>query len=153
MSPFATMSTLNIVFGILFAVAALVLVIPGAMATAGKLPGNKFIGLHTPAVRKNESVWVQAHKVAGPFFILAGVALAFGAAFAFIASGWVWLFPVVAVVAAVVALSLAGNFGARAAVMVERAQEEVSAEAPAEPKPEVNLDALRRAAGHADEQK
>lgn len=147
MSPFTTMSTVNVVVGTIFIVLALVLLIPGMMATAEKLPGNKYVGLHVPAVRKNESVWRQAHKVAGPFWILGGVALSFGAAFAFIAQGWVWLFPVIALVLAVVAASVGGNFGARAAVAVEEAQK---AE-PAAPKPQVNLDALRKAAGKADE--
>ena len=141
------MSTVNVVVGTIFIVLALALLIPGMMATAEKLPGNKYVGLHVPAVRKNESVWRQAHKVAGPFWILGGVALSFGAAFAFIAQGWVWLFPVIALVLAVVAASVGGNFGARAAVAVEEAQK---AE-PTAPKPQVNLDALRKAAGKADE--
>ena len=137
------MSTLNIVIGTIFALLAVVMLIPGIMATAEKLPGNKYIGLHVPAVRKNESIWRQAHKVAGPFWILSAVALAFGAAFAFIAQGWVWAFPVIALIFAVIAASIGGNFGARAAVAVEEAQQLPDEPAP---KPEVNLDALRRAA-------
>lgn len=146
MSPFANMSTLNLVIGIVFAVLTLALFIPGALATAGKLPGNKWVGLHVPAVRKDQGIWDQAHKVAGPFWLLAALALAFGAAFSFIASGWMWVLPVVALVAAVVAASVGGNFGARAATMVEKAREEE----PEPEKPAVNIDALRRAAGQAD---
>lgn len=146
MSPFANMSTLNVVIGIVFAVLTLALFIPGALATAGKLPGNKWVGLHVPAVRKDQGIWDQAHKVAGPFWLLAALALAFGAAFSFIASGWMWVLPVVALVAAVVAASVGGNFGARAATMVEQAREEE----PEPEKPAVNIDALRRAAGQAD---
>lgn len=149
MSPFENMSTLNVVVGIIFIVLALLLLVPGALAAAGNLPGNKWVGLHVPAVRKDRAIWNQAHKVAGPFWVLAGVALAFGAAFSFIAAGWMWVLPAVAVVAAVVAASLGGNFGARAAVAVEQAREK----AEEEPKPAVNIDALRRAAGHADDQK
>ena len=146
MSPFANMSTLNVVIGIVFAVLTLALFIPGALATAGKLPGNKWVGLHVPAVRKDQGIWDQAHKVAGPFWLLAALALAFGAAFSFIASGWMWVLPVVALVAAVIAASVGGNFGARAATMVENAREEE----PEPEKPAVNIDALRRAAGQAD---
>ena len=91
MSPFENMSTLNVVVGIVFIVLTLLLLIPGALASTGKLPGNKWFGLHVPAVRKDRGIWDQAHKVAGPFWVLAGVALAFGAAFAFISSGWMWL--------------------------------------------------------------
>lgn len=146
MSPFANMSTLNLVIGIVFAVLTLVLFIPGALATAGKLPGNKWVGLHVPAVRKDQGIWDQAHKVAGPFWLLASLALAFGTAFSFIASGWMWVLPAIALVAAVVAASVGGNFGARAATMVEKAREEE----PEPEKPAVNIDALRRAAGQAD---
>ena len=60
-----------------------------------------------------------------------------------------WLLPAAALVAAVVAASLGGNFGARAAAAVEQAREQQAEE----PKPAVNIDALRRAAGHADDQK
>lgn len=146
MSPFANMSTLNLVIGIVFAVLTLALFIPGALATAGKLPGNKWVGLHVRAVRKDQGIWDQAHKVAGPFWLLAALALAFGAAFSFIASGWMWVLPVVALVAAVITASVGGNFGARAATMVENAREEE----PEPEKPAVNIDALRRAAGQAD---
>lgn len=146
MSPFANMSTLNLVIGIVFAVLTLALFIPGALATAGKLPGNKWVGLHVPAVRKDQGIWDQAHKVAGPFWLLASLALAFGTAFSFIASGWMWGLPAIALVAAVVAASVGGNFGARAATMVEKAREDE----PQPGKPAVNIDALRRAAGQAD---
>lgn len=146
MSPFANMSTLNLVIGIVFAVLTLVLFIPGALATAGKLPGNKWVGLHVPAVRKDQGIWDQAHKVAGPFWLLASLALAFGTAFSFIAAGWMWVLPAIALVAAVVAASVGGNFGARAATMVEKAREDE----PEPEKPAVNIDALRRAAGQAD---
>ncbi len=149
MSPFANMTTLNVVLGIVFTLLTLALFIPGALATAGKLPGNKWIGLHVPAVRKDPGIWNQAHKVAGPFWVLAALALAFGAAFSFIASGWVWIMPAIAAVAAVISASVGGNFGARAATMVEHAREQVAPEEEVE-KPAVNLDALRRAADHAD---
>lgn len=149
------MTTLNLVIGIIFLIAAVCFIVLGAIATAGKLPGNKTIGLRVPEVRKNESTWVQAHKVVGPFWILTGVALGLGAAFAFIAQGWGWIAPAIAAVAAVVSLSVGGNFGARAAALVDatiqaQSQEETAAEETAAA-PAVDLESLRRAAGHADE--
>lgn len=175
MSPFAAMTTANVVIGILFIIVAVVLVVLGGVAAAGKLPGNGTIGLRVPEVRKHESTWRQAHQVVGPFWILAGVAMALGAAFAFISHGWLWVAPVIAVVAAVVSLSVGGNFGARAAALVDATitaqNEHQTTEAPtdgsagsgaggagaagsgtegAAPKPAVDLDALRRAAGEAD---
>lgn len=152
MSPFAAMTTLNIVVGILFIIAAVALAVLGGVAAAGKLPGNKVIGLRVPEVRKEERTWVQAHRVVGPFWILAGLAMAIAAAFSFIAHGWLWLAPVIAFVAGVVALSVGGNYGAKAAALID---EHLNASAeqttPSKPAPAVDLDALRRAAGRADE--
>lgn len=149
------MTTLNIVIGILFLIGAAVFIAIGVSAAVGKLPGNSVVGLRVPEVRKHESTWVQAHRVVGPFWILTGFALALGGAFAFISHGWLWVAPVIALVAAVVALSVGGNFGARAAALVDEAIDAQDAEAntpqPA-PQPQVNLDALRKAAGKADEQ-
>ena len=92
MSPFENMSTLNVVVGIVFIVLTLLLLIPGALASTGKLPGNKWFGLHVPACLLYTS---------------------------------------------------------DAAAAVEQAREKQAEE----PKPAVNIDALRRAAGRADEQK
>lgn len=105
----------GVVIGVVFIVFALALLIPGLLAALGRLPGNNVVGLHVPEVRKDEEIWVQAHKVAGPYLILGGLALAFGSAFAFIADGWLWMGPVVLGVVAVAAVAAAGNQGARAA--------------------------------------
>lgn len=152
MSPFAAMTTLNIVVGILFIIAAVVLVVLGGVAAAGKLPGNKAIGLRVPEVRKEERIWVQAHRVVGPFWILAGVGMGIGAAFSFIAHGWLWVAPVIAFVAGLVALSIGGNYGAKTAALIdEQLTAEAESAAPSKPAPAVDVDALRRAAGKADE--
>ena len=63
MSPFENMSTLNVVVGIIFILLTLLLLIPGALASMGNLPGNKWFGLHVPAVRKDRAIWDQAHKL------------------------------------------------------------------------------------------
>ena len=130
------MTTLNVALGVVFLVVALVFIIIGAAATAGKLPGNKVIGLRVQEVRANEATWVRAHRVVGPFWILAGVALAMGGAFALIAHGWVWVAPAIAVLAAGAAHA-AGAAGT-----------ETEAAPPA-----VDLDAVRKAAGSADERR
>lgn len=140
--------TLGVILGITLIVAALILIIPGALATAGRLPGNSVVGLRVPEVRKDEEIWLKAHKVTGPYLILGGIALAFGAAFAFIASGWSWVAPVIAVIAAVASVSVGGNTGARAAKLFDDAR---STPEPA-PTPEVDLTAVRDAAKKADEQ-
>lgn len=147
--------TANLIIAVLFLLVALVLIVVGAMAATGKLKGNSYIGLRVPEVRQEEAVWMQAHKVAGPFLIVAGVTLLFGAAFAWIASGWLWAAPVIAVIVALVFLSLAGNLGARSASLFAAARKAEQSEPKSEPKPEaeapaVDFDALRRAAGQAD---
>ena len=139
----------GVVIGVVFIVFALALLIPGVLATLGRLPGNNVVGLHVPEVRKDEEVWVKAHKVAGPYLILGGLALGFGAAFAFIANGWLWVGPVVLAVVAIAALAAAGNQGARAARLFAEAKE-AEAEADTEPAPQVDLGALRNAAREAD---
>lgn len=140
----------GVVIGVVFIVFALALLIPGLLAALGRLPGNNVVGLHVPEVRKDEEIWVQAHKVAGPYLILGGLALAFGSAFAFIADGWLWMGPVVLGVVAVAAVAAAGNQGARAARLFAEAKEN-EADADAAPAPQVDLGALRNAARRADD--
>lgn len=140
----------GVVIGVVFIVFALALLIPGLLAALGCLPGNNVVGLHVPEVRKDEEIWVQAHKVAGPYLILGGLALAFGSAFAFIADGWLWMGPVVLGAVAVAAVAAAGNQGARAARLFAEAKEN-EADADAAPAPQVDLGALRNAARRADD--
>ena len=144
--------TAGAIIGIIFIVCALALLIPGALATAGRLPGNSIVGLRVPEVRKDEGIWVQAHRIVGPYLIFGGAALAFGAAFSFIASGWLWLVPAVLAVLAVVACALGGNMGARAARLIDYARNsDATNSTDATPAPAVNLDALRNAAREADQ--
>lgn len=140
----------GVVIGVVFIVFALALLIPGLLAALGRLPGNNVIGLHVPEVRKDEEIWVQAHKVVGPYLILSGLALAFGAAFAFIAEGWLWAGPIVLALIAIAAIAAAGNQGAHAARVFSQAKEG-EAEADSEPAPQVDLGALRNAARRADD--
>lgn len=170
MSPFSNMAPLNVTLGVMFLLGAIAFIVIGALATSGKLPGNNVIGLRVQEVRSNEATWVQAHRVVGPFWILAGVALAMGAAFALIAHGWMWLAPVIALLAAGVALAIGGNFGAKTAALVDvalhtQANDQSSTTHTGTPSadptngtggdtapPAVDLDAMRKAAGTADEQ-
>ena len=148
--PFSDTSSINTIIGILLIVFTVALLIPGILATAGKLPGNGVIGLRVPEVRKHESTWRQAHRVTGPFWVLAAVAFAIGAAFAFIAYGWMWILVAVAVIAGFVSISVGGNFGARAAALVDAALD--ASDSDSSDEPAVDLGALRKAAGKADEQ-
>ncbi|GAB3080351.1 SdpI family protein [Corynebacterium aquatimens] len=137
--------TVNVVLGILFLIVALVLLAGGAAMVTQKFPGNKYVGLQVPEARESKEIWDAAHKVTGFFVILASLAMAFAASFAFIAQGWVWVFPAVAVVAALASISVGANQGARTARILranEKAQEQ--------PSSKVDIAALREAANRAD---
>lgn len=111
--------------GIILLISALYWLIFGGLATARRLPGNKYFGLRIPDVRKSKEAWDGSHVVAGPVWILAGVSLMFGALVAFRASGLMWLIPVATVLIALVAISIGSNLGARAAHLYTlKAQEE-----------------------------
>ncbi|WP_342318714.1 SdpI family protein [Corynebacterium mayonis] len=147
------MSVANIVLASVFFVVAVALIVLGAMATMGKLPGNPVIGLRVPEVRKDKATWDQAHRALGPLWIFAGVSAAFAGAFSLIAQGWLWFIPLAFLGASVAAYSIAGNFGARAALLVDAARnpDHATNDAPSSPAPAVNLEALRKAAGQADQ--
>ncbi|MGP6174187.1 SdpI family protein [Corynebacterium sp. A21] len=151
---------MNMLIGVVLLVLALVLLIAGVMATSRRLPGNKIIGLRVPEVRKSKEIWDGSHAVAGPLWIFGGVALTFGGLIAFIASGWLWVFPAVTLVVGIVALASGANVGARTATLLDARHQDEDAgcascsndggcgcgghnEAPA---PVVDLAAVRRAA-------
>lgn len=148
------------VIGVILLVPALILLVVGALAWTRKLPGNSTVGLRVPEVRKSQEAWDAAHAVAGPFWVLAGVTMLFGALISFVASGWFWVLPVLAVLVAVLIVSVGANTGARMAVLFD--QQAASSDegcrencncgsgGHAEPA-QVDLDALRRAANAADE--
>lgn len=145
------------VVAIILIVLAAALIIFGGLSWAGKLPGNSLFGLRVPEVRKSEEAWRSAHAAAGPIWTFGGVALLFGAMLAFVSGGWMWVFTVVTVLLALVAVSLGANVGARTASLVDAPADDdaggcgqdCNCGAPAET-PAVDLGALRRAASEAD---
>lgn len=136
--------------GVLLAILALVLTVIGGLATARRLPGNGIVGIRVPEVRTSRRIWEDAHHVAGIFWLVGGVALAFGALTAFRAEGWAWILPVATVIIAVAAVGAGANAGARTAAVLDVAEELKKNNEPAPPTPQVDLAALRRAANQAD---
>lgn len=141
--------------GVILLVPAAALLLFGVLSWAKKLPGNPVFGLRVPEVRKSREVWDASHAAAGPVWAFGGVALLFGALFAFIASGWMWVLPVIAVLIAVVALGVGAGAGARVASLLDAEEhdeggcgENCNCGSPA---PEVDVEALRRAASRADQ--
>ncbi|HHU68478.1 SdpI family protein [Corynebacterium sp.] len=147
------------VIAVILLVLAGALLLFGVLSWARKLPGNAIFGLRVPEVRKSEEAWRAAHAAAGPIWTFGGVALLFGAMLAFVSGGWMWVFTVVTVLIALVALSLGANAGARIASLHDDSGDgddsaggcgqDCNCGAPAEA-PAVDLTALRKAASEAD---
>ncbi|MGY2126434.1 SdpI family protein [Nocardia gipuzkoensis] len=97
-------------------VPAVVAVTTGALGLTGRLPRNRFFGVHTEAALATDDTFRVANRVAAPTSIAAGALLFAGGLVALAASGIVAL--VVAAVVAMVALFTLGagaNIAAQAA--------------------------------------
>src|SRR5690625_933883 len=156
--------TVMVAVGIIMLIFAVYWLVFGGLATARRLPGNKYFGLRVPDVRRSTEAWDGSHVVAGPVWIFAGITLLFGALVAFRASGWMWLIPVATVLIAIVAISVGSNLGARAAHLYTLKDQEENGGCSSEggcscgsggcgseaETPEVDLEALRQAAKNVD---
>lgn len=141
------------ILGTVLLILAIALLVIGVLAWRRKLPGNPVIGIRVAEVRKSKEIWEAAHQVAGPLWLVGGVALVFGGLVAFRAEGWMWLLPALTVIVALAAVGAGANIGARRAAAIDVAQkyEEEHSPAPAAPAPKVDMEALRRAADAADD--
>ncbi|GAA5045751.1 SdpI family protein [Nocardia callitridis] len=100
---------------ILFVLALVALTI-GALGFSGRLPRNRFVGVHTEAALTDDQIFRVANRVAAPTSVAAGALLFAGGLIAMAAGGVVAV--LVAVVTAVVALFTLGagaNAGAQTA--------------------------------------
>lgn len=100
-----------IVLSVLLFVLGVAVLVTGLMGLAGRLPGNRWVGLRIPEVRKSKDMWVTGHRIAGPFWTGAGIALLLGGLVS-LQGGWLWA---VAGVLTVGALALIGTGAANAA--------------------------------------
>lgn len=108
-----------IFLGSLLAFAAAFTLIIGALAWARQLPGNKYIGIKVPEVRKSKEVWDTAHQFAGPLWVAAGVSLAVASAPPFSGVSWLLLISLIGTIAAVYFFGLGASIGARTAGVME----------------------------------
>lgn len=76
---------------VILAVLGLFILAVGALSFTQTLPGNPVIGLRIPEVRASEENWKLGHKLAGPAWIGAGVAMLAAALVASSAKAWLWL--------------------------------------------------------------
>lgn len=145
------------IVGILVLILAVLVIVVGILGWTQRLPGNSYIGLRIPEVRKSREMWQLAHKMAGPIWVTGGIAAFFASLLLFTDSGWLWLLAGVLFVIALVFVSLGASAGARAVSIVSAQEDndsgsccssgssETAAQQPAAT-PEVDIAALRRAA-------
>ena len=140
------------VLGIILLILTLALLVLGALAWTQHLPGNGVIGIRVPEVRTSREMWNAAHKVAGPVWLVAGIAMGIGALLAFSAQGWMWLLVLAAVVASAALLGIGAALGAKTVAIIDAnrkisdaAAVQADASGPATRQPEVDVDNLRSA--------
>lgn len=113
------MTVIGIILGSLFGILAVLLIVTGALAWTAKLPGNPAIGIRVPEVRKSQELWDMAHRVAGPLWVLSGVAWTIAALVSFAATGWMWLVVVLGVIGGLTFLGMGAGMGAHTVAMVD----------------------------------
>lgn len=161
------MTVIGIILGSLFGILAVLLIVVGGLGWAAKLPGNPVLGIRVPEVRKSQELWDMAHRVAGPLWVLSGVAFAISALMSFAASGWMWLIVALTAIAGIVFIGMGAGMAAHTVALVDakRSQEGTDAPVSAEVEeaggvtikspildktpasaPKIDLDAVRKAA-------
>ena len=90
-----------IVLSVLLFILGAAVLVTGVMALTGTLPGNRWVGLRIPEVRKSREMWTTGHRIVGPFWIGGGVAVLLGGLVS-LQGGWLW---------AVAAVLLLGGLG------------------------------------------
>ncbi|APQ55153.1 Tryptophan-specific permease, 5-methyltryptophan resistance [Corynebacterium pseudotuberculosis] len=115
------------VVGTLLAIIAIALIIIGAWAWTRRLPGNSYVGIRVPEVRKTQELWTTAHQVAGPLWVVGGIAVGIAATLCFAPSGWLHLMSIIAVLAGILFVSIGANVGARAASLLDAQADAIAA--------------------------
>ena len=141
--------------GILLLIIALCAIILGMLGWTRKLPGNSYIGIKVPEVRKSRQMWDAAHQTAGPLWVISGVAFSFAGLLCFVNNAWLWLLAAVLTFFGVVLVALGSSLGSRTvAVLADHDAKQEAAqssccsaggEEEVPSAPEVDVEALRRA--------
>lgn len=144
-----------IAIGVLLIIFAVFLLVIGALGWSQRLPGNKWVGLRIPEVRKSKEMWDTAHRIAGPAWTGAGVCMLIAGLVAFVASGWLWVIPALGFIAALALVGTGAGMAAHAVAILDTratASPEPGVQccsagdaADNAPGPKVDLGALRRA--------
>lgn len=96
-------------------VLALVAIATGVLGLTGRLPRNRFVGVHTEAALSSDETFRIANRVAAPTSVAAGTLLFAGGLVTFAAGGLVAvLVPVIVAVLAVFTLGAGANAASNA---------------------------------------
>ena len=106
-----------IVIPLILLVVAICVAVVAGLAWTAKLPGNSWVGIRAPEARKSQENWDITHRVAGPPWAVAAIAFLGSALLAFLAikpeaSGWLWLWVIVAVLGGLAMIGVGGAMGA-----------------------------------------
>lgn len=105
-----------LVVAILLFVLALVALTTGVLGFFGRLPGNRYIGVHTEAALRDETAFRTANRIAAPTSVISGALLAAGGLVVLAATTLTGILVTVGVlVIALFTLGAGANAGARAA--------------------------------------
>ncbi|GAA1472436.1 SdpI family protein [Corynebacterium felinum] len=103
------------ILGSILALLSVFLLIVGGLAWTRHLPGNKYVGIKVPEVRKSKENWDTAHQFAGPLWVAAGAAMAIAAVPPFSGISWLLIFTLIGFIAALYFLGLGASLATRAA--------------------------------------
>lgn len=134
-----------IAIGVLLLIFGVFLIVVGALAWSQRLPGNKWVGLRIPEVRKSKEMWDTAHRIAGPAWTAGGVCMLIGGLVAFVASGWLWVIPVLGFLAGLALVGTGAGMSAHAVAILDAQASQQAAS----PEPGVQCCSAGDAADHA----
>lgn len=105
-----------IVVAILLFVLAVIALATGVLGFFGRLPGNRYIGVHTEAALRDENAFRTANRIAAPTSVVSGALLAAGGLVVLAASPLTGIVVTAGVlVISLFTLGAGANAGARAA--------------------------------------
>ena len=111
------------ILGVLLILLGIAVAVIGILAITKRLPGNKWIGIHVPEVRKSRELWDLAHRVASPSWLVSALAFIASGAISLTASGWMWFVVVGGVLAGMVMLGVGAAMGAHTVALYDAQRE------------------------------
>ncbi|MGO1949568.1 MAG: SdpI family protein [Mycobacteriaceae bacterium] len=107
-----------IVLSVLLCVLGVAVLVTGVLALSAKLPGNKWVGLRIPEARKNREMWDTGHRIAGPTWTGAGIALIAGGVVS-VQGGWMWLITALLFVGALFLIGMGAALAAQTLAKID----------------------------------